>query len=163
MRWLKATCGLVVTGLAVAVLFGWLPIPQRADQRAAREAMKRQISDAEEARVAKAQAFKQAQISATQDTLRVIGRAYRRHLTVTKTPPVEKDFAELLPSWRSPRDDRPFEILWGVDLDKVPNPSSTLLAWEHSVDETFIRCALMVDGTTLVLNQGEFEKLPRAK
>jgi hypothetical protein len=163
MRWLKVTCGLVVTGFAVAVLFGWLPIPQRADQRAAREAMRRQTSDAEEAREAKAQAFKQARINATQDKLRVIGRAYRRHLTETKAPPVEKDFAVLLLSWRSPRDDRPFEILWGIDLDKVPNPSNTLLAWEHSVDENFARCALMADGTTLVLKQGEFENLPRAK
>jgi len=162
MRRLKVTCGLAVAGLAVAALFGWLPIPQRADQRAAREAMRRQISDAEEARAAKAQALKQARINATQDTLRVIGRAYRRHLTETKTPPVEKDFVEL-PSWRSPRDDRPFEILWGVDLDKVPNASSTLLAWEHSVDESLARCALMADGTTTVLNQAEFVKLPRAK
>lgn len=164
MKWLKAAGGVLLVGIGIAVLAGWIRFPNtKADVAKGKAERERRIAQLDEDRAEREAAAKSGALVATQDKLRVIGRAYRRHLNDIKTPPSEKDFAELLPAWRSPRDDRPFEIIWGIDLEKVANPSNTLLAWEHSVDENFARCVLMVDGTTLVLKQEEFEKLPRAK
>lgn len=164
MKWWKEAGALLLAGIGIAFLLGWIrlpnPVADMARDKAERERLMAKVA---EARAERAALQKEWKIRETQDSLRIIGNAYRKHLEQAQAPPIEQDFAELIPQWRSPRDDRPFEIIWGVDLKKVPDPGNTLLAWEHSVDENFARCVLMVDGTTLILKQAEFEKLPRAK
>jgi hypothetical protein len=168
MSWLKELGWLVAVVLAVILLTGWLPkqkqqqFPDPQESRAAFEKLRAEF-DAKQAM--REEVVANARTEGTLDLLRLVGRSYTRRLAQAKTPPQEEDVAEVRDYWRSRRDEKPFVILWGVDLTRLPDGGSgMLLAWEQTADDTGCRCVLMADGKSVkVVNSDEFEKLPRAK
>lgn len=171
MKWLRIY-GWPIALVLVVVYVVWLrplmrPNPkeeiarfeaQRAEidqQRAEREATRAKF-DAKVARL---------QTDHTLFLLRMVGEAYRAYLTHAKKPPQAADLAAEAGEWNSNRDGQPFVIVWGVDLDKLPNGGSGLaLAWEQTPAADGSRCVLLADGKTAkVVTAAEFEMLPKAK
>lgn len=161
--------GWVVALVAVLVLAATRtdrkPTPDPYESRAAFEKVRAEFEE----KRAKREADTQREISrirteTTLDLLRSVGRGYRRHLAREKAAPREEDFADALDPWRSRRDDKPFVILWEVDLSRVQGGGAgLLLAWEAS-GQGGTRCVLMADGKTAKeIPEEEFAKLPRAK
>jgi hypothetical protein len=169
MRWLRDAGWVVAVGAVIALAAtrsGRKPLPDPSESRAAFE---RARAEFEEKR-AKREEETEREVSrirteATLDLLRSVGRGYRGHLAREKTPPREEDLGEALGVWRSRRDDRPFVILWGVDLGLLPGGGAgLLLAWEQTADRGGTRCVLLADGKTAkVVPEEEFTRLPRAK
>jgi hypothetical protein len=169
MRWLRDAGWLVAGGALLALAFtrpDRKPLPDPAETRAAIEKARAEFEE----RRAKRDEETEREISrirteTTLDLLRSVGREYRVHLAGEKTPPREEDLGEALDAWRSLRDDRPFVILWGVDLGKLPGGGAgRLLAWEQTAGKVGTRCVLMADGKTAkVVPEEEFANLPRAK
>jgi hypothetical protein len=169
MRWLRDAGWVVAVGAVIALAAtrpDRKPLPDPNESRAAFE---RSRAEFEEKR-AKREEETEREISrirteATLDLLRSVGRGYHWHLAREKSLPRAEDFEEALGAWRSHRDDRPFVILWGVDLGRLPGGGAgLLLAWEQTTGRGGTRCVLMADGKTAkVVPEEEFTKLPRAK
>jgi hypothetical protein len=101
--------------------------------------------------------------AATLERLQKIGNAY---WIATLTGPVKGpadlrvDEAVLV----SPRDRQPFEIVWRVDIAKLPKGGADWrLGWERTADSKGGRCVLMADGKTAkYMTAAEFQKTPPA-
>lgn len=100
--------------------------------------------------------------------LREIGQAY--HLALANAPPknAEDLKAHMQQSdqvFVSPRDQLPYEIVWSVDPDRLPDPATeTMLAWEKSADSDGSRCVLLADCRTVVyMNEELFRTTTKAK
>jgi hypothetical protein len=163
MKWVRDNTWVLILVLGV-VYFVWLrPArgPKPDDMKAIIERHRAELAarqsrlDAEVARI---------QTDASLRMLRSVGNAYREHLAREKTPPQAVDFEELLDVWRSHRDDQPFEIVWGVDLTRLPDGGTgRRLAWEKTGAADGSRCVLLADGKTAkVVAPPEFEALPTA-
>ena len=166
MRWVRDAGWVVAACLAVVLLKDWLPKKKELpDPQETRDAHNKLRAEFEEKQAKRAEAFSRVQTEGTLEMLRSAGRAYLRGLAVTKTPPSEEDFREVIDLWRSRRDEKPFVIQWGVDLSRLPEGGAgVLLAWEQSPDDKGQRAVLMADGKTAkVVTSDEFERLPRAK
>ena len=164
MNWVREL--LWFAGVGLAVVIALYLVPGGANRN--RVDLNRPIEDVraefEEKRAQRSEKLDKIQSDGTLETLRSIGRAYRRHIAQVKTPPTEADFRELTAVWHGRRDGKPFVIQWGVDLGAVANPTGTLLAWESTPDAKGQRCVLLADAETAKLvPETEFEKLPRAK
>lgn len=167
MSWLRDAGWLVALCLAAYVVIDVLPKrkPPPPDPQETRDRIEKQRAEFEAKLAKQAEAIAQVHEEGTLEMLRVVGRSYMRRLAEHKAPPREEDIGEALQFWRSRRDEKPFVILWGVDLTKLPDGGAgKLLAWEQAPDDKGRRCVLMADGKTAkVVTAEEFEKLPRAK
>ena len=163
MKWARDNAWILILVLGV-VYFVWLrpargPKPgdlqELIEKQRAETAARQARLDAEVARI---------RTESTLRMLRLVGKAYHEHVAREKTPPQAADFGELLDVWRSGRDDRPFEIAWGVDLGRVPDGGTgRRLAWEQTGAADGSRCVLLADGKTAkVVTAAEFEALPVA-
>jgi len=100
--------------------------------------------------------------------LRELGQAYL--LALASAPP--KNIEDLKAHMQqadqglvSPRDQQPYETVWGVDPDRLPDPANeTALAWEKSADADGSRCVLLADCRTVVyMNEELFRTTTKAK
>jgi hypothetical protein len=166
MRWLKEAGWLVALCLLAYILT--LGLPKRkpqADPEDVRALVEKRRAEREERQAKRAEELAKIRLEGTLDTLRLVGKSYLRRTGQLKAPPREEDVGEAIQFWRSRRDEAPFVILWGVDLNQLPDGGAGMaLAWEQSADDEGRRCVLMADGKTAKLvSAEEFEKLPRAK
>ncbi|MER3416478.1 MAG: hypothetical protein C4297_09740 [Gemmataceae bacterium] len=99
----------------------------------------------------------------SQNNLRNIGIAY---MIAAQTGPVMGP-ADLGSDVKlvCPRDNQPYEIIWGVDVTRLPSGGRhLLLAWEKTPDADGGRCVLMADCTTVsYMTAQEFATAPRAQ
>ena len=97
--------------------------------------------------------------------LRILGEIYRDHLGNRKKLPQPADLADVAGDMVSARDNQPFEIVWGVDLAKLPNGGTGYrLAWEKTGAADGSRCVLLADAKTArVATAAEFAALPAAE
>src|SRR5688572_15326139 len=126
MKWVREYGWVAVLVLGI-VYFVWLrpvrgPDPKeaiarleeqravRAKERAERDARRVEL-DAKVARL---------HTDHTLFRLRILGEAYRDHLGSEEKPPQPADLADVAGDMVSARDDQPFEIVWGIDLNKLP-------------------------------------------
>ena len=167
MRWFRHAGWLVALCLAAYILTAWLPKrnPPAPDPQDVREHLEKRRAELDAGQAVRDEALARAQTEGTLDMLRVVGRSYHRRLAQHKTPPREEDVGEVVEYWRSRRDEKPFVIVWGVDLAELPDGGAgTLLAWEQTPDDKGRRAVLMADGKTAkVVTAEEFDRLPRAK
>jgi hypothetical protein len=169
MRWLRDAGWVVALAVVIVVLVMRPEWKKPADPNESRAAFEKMRAEFEEKRARREQELErelaQLRTEGTQNELRLVGRAYRRHLAKEKAPPREEDFQDILDVWRSQRDGKPFVILWGIDLTRLPAAGADLLlAWEQTADKSGARCVLMADGTTTkVVSDDEFNQLPRAR
>ncbi|HEY7313653.1 MAG TPA: hypothetical protein VH643_30155 [Gemmataceae bacterium] len=169
MRWLRDAGWVVALGVVIAVLVLRPERKKPPDPSVSQAAIEKMRAEFEESRVRREEELERdlskIRTEGTQSQLRLVGKAYRRHLAAKKVPPQEEDFQNVLDIWLSHRDGEPFVILWGVDLTRLPEGGAgLLLAWEQTADKDGARCVLMADGTTTkVISDDEFNKLPRAK
>lgn len=104
---------------------------------------------------------------ATHDNLRKIGEGY--HQAVDRGNPVTGPRslgANAQSALKSPRDDRPFRIVWSFkQLDPtIPSGTRVLLAWEQSADTKGGRFVLLADFATIeYLYDADFKKSIEAK
>ena len=140
-------------------------MPNGDELDALRAAMAKHRADAVERQAAREKEIAKIKTDGTLSQLRLVGKTYRRHLLSAKMPPTEADMTELTDVWRSSRDDKPFVIVWGVDLAKLPDGGAGhVLAWDQTADAGGIRCVLLADGKTAkAIPDAEFLKLPKAK
>jgi len=168
MRWFRDTGWIVAAVLALGILF-FLPKPAKLPNNDELDALRAMIAkhkaESAERQAAHVKEIAKIKTDGTLRGLKLVGEAYREHLAAEKMPPAEADFAELKNSWTSRRDDKPFVIMWGVDLAKMPDGGiGHVLAWEQTADADGNRCVLLADGKTAkVLPDAEFQKLPKAK
>jgi hypothetical protein len=171
MKWLRIY-GWPIALVLVVVYFVWLrpgPKPNAREAIAGFEAQRAEIEKDRVERDARRAEFdaKMAKLQTdhTLFLLRMVGEAYRFHLSHEKKPPQAADLAAEAGEWKSNRDGQPFVIVWGVDLDKLPDGGVGLaLAWEQTCGPDGSRCVLMADGKTAkVVSAAEFEALPKAK
>jgi hypothetical protein len=163
MKWVREAGWLIVLAL-LAVYFIWLrpPKPAKPEQVQALIDQKRQELQTRQARLDKEVAVIQTDTSLK--LLKLVGKAYRRHLAEEKMPPRAEDYPDAPEAWKSNRDGQPFAIQWGVDLTKLSDGGrGMLLAWEQTPAADGSRCVLMADGETAkVVSADEFKDLPRA-
>lgn len=109
-----------------------------------------------------------------------LGKAYRQavhrrdsfftRFAQTRFPPqgpedvrpfLSADLADL----KSPRDGKPFVVIWGVDPEglSVAAQNITLLAWEATPDATGQRCALFVAGFAGAMSEERFQGFEKAQ
>lgn len=100
--------------------------------------------------------------------LRQIGVAYQAALT-TSPPRGPEDLKAYLDNAEriltSPRDKKPYHIVWGVDPSRLSTPTAeTIIAWEQTPDQDGGRVVLMADmHTCKYLTEGEFASTTKAK
>jgi hypothetical protein len=171
MKWLRIY-GWPIALLLVVVYFVWLrpgPRPNAKEAIAGFEAQRAEIDKHRAEWDAKRAEFDakiaRLQTDHTLFLLRMVGEAYREYLSHEKKPPQAADFAAEAADWKSPRDEKPFVIVWGVDLNKLPDGGAGLaLAWEQTPAPDGSRCVLLADGkTTKLVTATEFEALLKAK
>jgi hypothetical protein len=171
MKWLRIY-GWPIALVLVVVYFVWLrpgPKPNARETIAGFEAQRAQVEKDRAERDARRAEFDakiaKLQTDHTLFLLRMVGEAYRAYLSHEKKPPQAADFAAEAGDWKSPRDEKPFVIVWGVDLNKLPDGGAGMaLAWEQTGGPDGSRCVLMADGKTAkVVTAAEFEKLPKVK
>lgn len=171
MKWLRIY-GWPIALVLVVVYFVWLrPGPRQnpkeaiAGFEAQRERVEKDRAEREARRAEFEEKIARLQTDHTLFLLRMVGEAYRFHLAHEKKPPQAADFAAEAGDWKSNRDEKPFVIVWGVDLNKQPDGGAGMaLAWEQTPAADGSRCVLMADGKTAkVVTAAEFETLPKAK
>jgi len=168
MRWLRDAGWAVALGIVIVVAIMRPEWRKPADPTELRAAFEKMRAEFEEKRSGREQELErelaQIRTEGTQSQLKVVGRAYRRHLVADKVPPREEDLRDIINVCRSQRDGQAFVIIWGVNLTRLPEGGvSMLLAWEQTADKSGARCVLMADGvTTRFVSEDEFKKLPRA-
>jgi len=168
MQWLRDTGWIVAAVLALGIVF-FLPKPAKLPNNDELDALRAMIakhkSEAAERQAAHAKEIAIIKTDGTLRGLQLVGEAYLEHLAEEKKSPAEADFAELKDLWTSSRDNKPFVIVWGVDLTKLPGGGiGHVLAWEQTPNGEGNRCVLLADGKTAkVLPDAEFQKLPKAK
>lgn len=161
MKWVREYGWLAVLVLGV-VYFVWLRPPRGPKPGEVQAGIEKQRAEFRD-RQAKLEAdLARIRTDAILRMLGLVGKAYRGHLAREKQPPTAADFVELVPVWTSDRDDQPFEIVWGVDLNKLPNGGTGhRLAWEKVGAADGTRCVLLADGRTAkVMTATEFAGLP---
>jgi hypothetical protein len=165
MRWLREAGWVVALCLAVYVLTAGLPKRKpQVEPEDARAVLDKSRAEREARQAKRAADLAKLRLDGTLETLRMVGKSYLRRLAQLKSPPREEDMGEVTSLWRSRRDEAPLVILWGVDLNQLPDGAGVLLAWEQFPDDEERRCVLMADGKTAKLvSAEEFDKLPRAK
>lgn len=168
MKWARDYAWVAVPVLLL-VYFVWLrpargPNPKQtaADLEARRADIEKERADREARRVELDRKIDKLWTDSTLFRLRTLGEAYRAHLTHAKKPPRAADLAGVFGDLTSARDNEPFEIVWGVDLGKLPDGGSGMrLAWEKTAAADGSRCVLMADGKTAkAVTAAEFEALP---
>ena len=168
MRWFRDTGWLVAAVLALGILF-FLPKPAKLPNNDELDALQAMIakhkSETAERQAAHVKEIAKIKTDGTLRGLQHVSEAYREHLAAEKMPPAQGDFAEVKDKWTSSRDDKPFVIVWGVDLAKLPDGGTGhVLAWEQTADTDGNRCVLLADGKTAkAMTDAEFQKLPKAK
>jgi hypothetical protein len=169
MQWLRDAGWAVALGIVIVVAIMRPEWRKPTDPTESRAAFEKMHAEFEEKRARREREFErelaQIRTEGTQSQLRLVGRAYRRHLVADKVPPREEDLRDIIDVCRSQRNGEPFVILWGVDLTALPGGGvGMLLAWEQTADKNGTRCVLMADGmTTKVVSDEEFYKLPPAQ
>src|SRR5436305_1331765 len=108
MRWVRDAGWLVALGVVIVAVAMRPERPKPADPKESRAAFEKLRADFEEKRARRERELER-ELSAirnegTQALLRLVGRAYRRHLLEEKTPPQATDFQDVLSEWRSRRD-----------------------------------------------------------
>jgi hypothetical protein len=103
----------------------------------------------------------------TRNHLTNLGRAYEIAV-ITRPPKNWDDLKEGMEGHvplKSPRDEQPYEVIWGFNPGQVTTPShETLLAWERTSDPGGGRYVLMADFHTVsYLQDEEFQKATKAK
>jgi hypothetical protein len=168
MQWLRDTGWIVAGVLAVGLLF-LLPKPAKLPNNDELDALRAMIAkhkaESAERQAAHAKEIAKIRADSTLRGLQLVGEAYREHLAAEKKPPAEADFADVKDLWTSNRDHKPFVIVYGADLAKLPGGGiGHVLAWEQTADAEDNRCVLLADGKTAkVMPDAEFQKLPKAK
>src|SRR5262245_42893931 len=167
MKWVRDYAWVPVL-VFLFVYFIWLrpaagPNPKEAiaNLEVQRAALEKQRAEWEARRAEFDLKIARQQTDHTLFRLRIVGEAYRDHLTYAKKPPQATDLADLLGDLTSARDNQPFVIVWGVDLGKLPDQGAgRLLAWEKSGAADGSRCVLLADGKTAkVVPAAEFDAL----
>lgn len=170
MKWVRNYAWLVAPVFLV-VYFVWLrpiggPNPKQvmADLEAERAVIEKGRADREARRAELDRKVGKLWTDSTLFRLRILGEAYRVHLTHDKKPPRAADLADVLGDVTSARDKEPFEVVWGVDPAKLPNGGTGhRLAWEATAAADGSRCLLLADAKTAkVVTATEFEALPKA-
>lgn len=98
---------------------------------------------------------------ASQNNLRQIGIAYLNACSQDRPPANVEELKAHLDGpavLQSPRDQQPYEIVWGVDLTRLPDGGAgILLAWEKTGDKEGGRCVLLGNGQPGYVTAKEFE------
>jgi hypothetical protein len=95
-----------------------------------------------------------------------IGEGYER-VSILDAKAVSKQ--ELDPyisekAWLSFRDQKPFDVVWGVDLANLSlKQQQSLLAWEAEGSADGQRCVLFADGTVKLIDRREFDQTAKVK
>jgi len=170
MKWVREYAWLPILVLGV-VYFVWLrpargvnPKEAAAQFEAQRAEIERHRAEWEARRAEFDQKQARLRTEHTLFVLRMVGEAYRFHLTYEKKPPQAADFADEAGDWKSQRDGEPLVVVWGVDPARLPDGGAkALLAWEKTADADGSRCVLLADGKTAkVVTAAEFTALPKA-
>lgn len=117
MKWIREVGWIVALAVVIAVAI-WGPQRKKpADADESRAAIERMRAQYEERRIRREQELEhdlaRIRTEGTLSRLKVVGAAYRRHLTREKVPPVEEDFRDVPDLWRSHRNGEPFVIPLG--------------------------------------------------
>lgn len=164
MRWIRDAGWLVALGIGIVFIVmrpERKPLPDPKDTTALIEKHKAEFAERQAAR---AMEIGKIKTDGTLSQLKILGRSYASlSKLATETP--GHDAKEGMDIWRSSRDDKPFVIVWGVDLAKLPGGGAGhVLAWEQTADAAGTRCVLLADGKTAkAIPDDEFQKLPKAK
>jgi hypothetical protein len=103
----------------------------------------------------------------SQANLRQLSQAYQLALTTSPPRNLDELKAQIEGGDRlliSPVDEKPYEIVYGIDPGKLQtNSQETLLIWEQVGDKDGNRNVATAGGQVKFISAAEFEKAPKAK